>query len=48
MAMLPNEEINRIQKTANIVDIIGSYVSLEKKVRIIFVYAHFMMIIILQ
>ena len=31
MAMLPTEEINRIQRTANIVDIIGSYINLEKK-----------------
>lgn len=31
MAMLPNEEINRIQKAANIVDIVGAYVNLEKK-----------------
>lgn len=31
MAMLPSEEINRIQNAANIVDIIGSYISLEKK-----------------
>lgn len=28
---ISNEEINRIQQTANIVDIIGSYINLEKK-----------------
>lgn len=31
MAGLQNEEINQIQKSANIVDIISSYISLEKK-----------------
>lgn len=31
MASISNEEINDIQKQANIVDIIGSYVDLEKK-----------------
>ena len=31
MAGISNEEINDIQKQANIVDIIGSYVDLEKK-----------------
>lgn len=31
MAVLSNEEINEIQNQANIVDIIGSYISLEKK-----------------
>lgn len=31
MAMLPNEEINHIQKSANIVEIISSYINLEKQ-----------------
>lgn len=31
MAMLSNEEINNIQRVANIVDIISSYIPLEKK-----------------
>ena len=31
MAAISNEEINSIQKQANIVDIIGSYINLEKK-----------------
>ena len=31
MAVLQNEEINHIQKTANIVEIISSYIPLEKK-----------------
>lgn len=31
MAVLANEEINRIQQAANIVEIIGSYVTLEKQ-----------------
>ena len=31
MAQLSNEEINAIQKSADIVDIIGSYIDLEKK-----------------
>lgn len=31
MAIIPNEEINRIQNAANIVDIISSYINLEKK-----------------
>lgn len=31
MATISNEEINSIQKQANIVDIIGSYINLEKK-----------------
>ena len=31
MAAISNEEINSIQKQANIVDIISSYINLEKK-----------------
>lgn len=31
MAQIPNEEINKIQQSANIVEIIGSYLNLEKK-----------------
>ncbi len=31
MAVIPNEEINRIQSSANIVDIISSYINLEKQ-----------------
>jgi len=31
MAMIPNEEINRIKSSANIVEVIGSYIPLTKK-----------------
>ena len=31
MAAIDNVEINRIQQSANIVEIIGSYITLEKK-----------------
>ena len=31
MAAIDNGEINRIQQSANIVEIIGSYITLEKK-----------------
>ena len=31
MAMIPNEVIERIKKSANIVDIVSSYIPLEKK-----------------
>ena len=31
MAIIPENEINNIRESANIVDIIGSYVSLSKK-----------------
>ena len=31
MAQLTNEEINKIQKSADIVEIIGSYIDLVKK-----------------
>ena len=31
MAMIPNEEINKIRNQANIVDVISSYIHLELK-----------------
>ena len=33
MAAIDNGEINRIQQSANIVEIIGSYITLEKKLK---------------
>lgn len=47
MARLSEQEINGIRAKADIVDVIGRYVPLSKKVEITGVYVRFMMIILL-